>query len=124
MNATHITYLPRGPRTRDKQNTVFYARKHNTGFTRPKLKQPRWVYDPDQGELTDLEKVFWSAVIFVHQETSGDWYGVQGEPGWQQALEDVLSGYGRRHERTLGPGITESWYSTWQEELTTDRARD
>lgn len=124
MKDIPITYLPNGPRKRDRQDTVFYARKHNTGFPRPQLKQPRWVYDPDKGVLTDLEKVFWSAVIFVHQETSGDWYGVQGEPGWQQALEDVLSGYGRRHERILGPGLTESWCSTWQEELTTDRARN
>lgn len=90
MNATHITYLPRGPRKRDKQDTVFYARKHNTGFQRPPLKQPQWVYDPDQGELTDGDKQFWSAVVFVHQETSGDWYGIQGEPGWSNAWSRTL----------------------------------
>ncbi len=124
MKASHITYLPRGPGKRDRQNTVFYARKHNTGFKRPPLKQPQRVYDPDLGELTDEDKQFWSAVVFVHQETSAEWYGIQGEPGWNEALELVLSGYGRKRERTLGSGIIEGWYSTWQEELTTDRARN
>jgi hypothetical protein len=119
-----MTYLPRGPGKRDRQNTVFYARKHNTGFKRPPLKQPQRVYDPDLGELTDEDKQFWSAVVFVHQETSAEWYGIQGEPGWNEALELVLSGYGRKRERTLGSGIIEGWYSTWQEELTTDRARN
>ena len=42
-----------------------------------------WKYDPDLGELTNEEKNFWSVVVFVHQETSGNWFGIQGEPGWQ-----------------------------------------
>ena len=56
---------------------------------------PNWgrKYDPELGELTNEEKNFWSAVVFVHQQTSDIEFGIQGEPVWQQALELVLSGY-------------------------------
>ena len=38
-----------------------------------------WKYDPDLGKLTKEEKNFWSAVVFVHQEISGNWFGIQGD---------------------------------------------
>lgn len=124
MNDIPMTYLPRGPGKRDRQNTVFYARKHNTGFTPPPLKEPQWVYDPDQGELTDEDKQFWSAVVFVHQETSGDWYGIQGEPGWRQALEDVLTGYSYKRWMVDNDGVEYTVRTAWQDEVKTDRVRN
>ena len=63
-------------------------------------------------------------MVFFHQEISDIEFGIKGEPGWQQALELVLSGFGRRRERTLGPGLTEGWYSAWQGKLTADQNRN